>query len=72
MEEDASRLLRKVVKTMSAAIVWLLINMTFGIYFGWMFYYKNPTIGNYIFYAFMGISLVLFILYIRKVWKEYF
>jgi len=72
MEEDASRLLRKVVKTMSAAIVWLLINMTFGIYFGWMFCYKIQKIGNYICYSFMGISLVLFILYIRKVWKEYF
>lgn len=72
MEEDASRLLRKVVKTMSAAIVWLLINMTFGIYFGWMFFYQKPTIGNYIFYGFMGISLAFLILYLRKVWKEYF
>lgn len=72
MEEDASRLLRKVVKTMSAAIIWLLVNMTIGIYFGWMFFYSKPTLGNYVFYSFMALTAVLLILYLRKVWKEYF
>lgn len=71
MEEDASRLLQKVVKTLTAAIVWLLVNMIFGIYFGWMFFYDTPTIGNIIFYVFMAGTLVLMLRYFYRLWKEH-
>jgi hypothetical protein len=70
MEEDAARLLVKIVKTISIVIVWMMITMTFGIYFGWFFYYKMPTIGNIICYLFIAITLVLVLIYLRKLWKE--
>jgi len=70
MEEDAARLLVKIVKTISIVIVWMMITMTFGIYFGWFFYYKTPTIGNIICYLFISITLVLVLIYLRKLWKE--
>ncbi len=71
MEESAVRLLKKVIRTLSAAILWLLAINTIGIYLGWMFFYGRPTIGNYIFYAFMLISFVMLIRYYIKLWKEY-
>jgi hypothetical protein len=70
MEEDASRLLRKVIKTMSAAILWLLFNMTIGIYFGWMFFYTTPSLGNYIFYVFMAGTLVWMVVYLKRLWRD--
>jgi hypothetical protein len=70
MEEDAARLLVKIVKTISIVIVWMIITMTFGIYFGWFFYYKTPTLGNIICYVFNAATLVLVLLYLRRLWKE--
>jgi hypothetical protein len=71
MEDDARTLFRKIVKTISAAILWLMVNNIIGIYFGWMFFYDSPTLGNYIFYAFMLSSLAALLYYFYKVWKPY-
>ena len=70
MEEDATRLLIKIVKTISIVIVWMMVTMIFGIYFGWFFYYKTPTIGNIICYLLIAITLVLVLIYLRRLWKE--
>ena len=70
MEEDASRLLIKVVKTISTVIVWLMLTMVVGIYFGWFFYYDTPTVGNIICYVFNAATLVLMLWYLWKLWKE--
>ena len=70
MEKDAARLLVKIVKTISIVIVWMMITMTFGIYFGWFFYYETPTIGNIICYVFIAITLVLVLIYLRRLWRE--
>ena len=70
MEEDATRLLIKIVKTISIVIVWMMVTMIFGIYFGWFFYYQTPTIGNIICYLFIAITLVLVLTYLRRLWKE--
>ena len=71
MEEDITKIFRKIVKTLSAGILWLLVNMSIGIYFGWMFFYASITIGNIIFYVFMLSTLVFLIYYLKKVWREY-
>jgi len=70
MEEDAARLLVKVVKTISIAIVWMIVTMIIGIYFGWFFYYKTPTLGNIICYLFNTATLVLVLIYLKRLWKE--
>jgi len=70
MEEDAARLLVKVIKTISIAITWLVLTMIIGIYFGWFFYYKTPTLGNLICYLFNASTLVLVLIYLKKLWKE--
>jgi hypothetical protein len=71
MEEDAARFLKKIVKTLSAALLWMLVNMTVGIYLGWLFFHSVPTLGNYLFYGWMLLSLVALLWYLYKVWKEY-
>lgn len=68
MEDDARDFLKKVVKTMSAALLWLLINVTVGIYNGWMFFENRPTIGNYIFYVWMVCSLIVMLIYFKRIW----
>jgi len=70
MEEDASRFLKKIVKTLSAALLWMIVNTVMGIYFGWMFFADSPGPGNYIFYAWMLISLGALLYYFNRIWKE--
>ena len=69
MESDAKELLVKVSKSLLVALLWLMINMTFGIYFGWLFFGDHMTVGNYVFYGFMIITFVLMVWYQIRLWK---
>ncbi len=70
MEDDAAEFLRKIVKTLSAALVWLLFVMIMGIYNGWFFFHRSPTLGNYIFYSIAVLSLVALLWYFYRVWRQ--
>lgn len=69
MEPDIKNFLSKVMSSLSMGMLWLLLNTTIGIGFNYAFFEKNPSPGNYVFYAWFIISLVLLILYFRKKWK---
>ena len=69
MEPDARELLVKVSKSLGSGLLWLMINMTLGIYLGWLFFGDRMVAGNYIFYAFMILSLGGLIWYNIRVWK---
>ena len=69
MEPDAKELLVKVSKSLGTGLIWLMINMTAGIYLGWLFFGDHMTVGNYVFYAFMILSLAGLIWYNVRLWK---
>jgi len=71
IEDDASEFLKKIVRTLSAALAWLLVNVTIGIYFDWMFFNGSPSIGNIIFYCWLAVSLAALLRYLYIVWKKY-
>jgi len=69
MEPDVKEFLIRIIQTISMAMVWMVLNMCFGIYFGFAFFDDHPTLGNYIFYAWFLASFILLIYYFRKKWK---
>ena len=69
MEQEIKEFLLKIVQSISMGMVWLLVNMSIGIYYGFAFFEDRPTLGNYIYYLAFLASLVLLILYLRKKWK---
>ncbi|MET0300915.1 MAG: hypothetical protein ABW036_14180 [Flavitalea sp.] len=69
MEEDARKFLIRIVRSITAALLFLLSNMTFGIFFGWLFFEGSPTIGNFIFYAWLLLTLILLLWYLKKIWS---
>jgi hypothetical protein len=69
MEPDMIEFLVRIVQTLSMGLLWLLVNMTVGIYFGFGFFEDTPSIGNYIYYLFFLLTLGLLIFYFRKKWK---
>jgi membrane protein DedA with SNARE-associated domain len=68
MEEDAKQFLLRVVRSLTAALLWLLINMTLGIYLGLLLFKNSPSTGNIIFYIWFILSIGLLIRYLIKVW----
>jgi hypothetical protein len=70
MEGDARELLRRTLMTVSVGSLWLLINSTLGIMFGWFFFETKPTLGNYLFYAWFLFSLFFMVRYFIKTWRK--
>ena len=69
MEEDVKEFLIKIVQSISMGLVWLLANMSIGIYFGFAFFEGRPSLGHYIYYAVFILTLIALINYLRKKWK---
>jgi hypothetical protein len=72
MEPEVKDYLKRVLLSFLLGLIWLMVNMTIGIFLGWMFFYDHPGIGNIIFYCFMAGTLVLYLLFLRRTWKKRF
>ena len=68
MEEDAKQFLLRVVRSLTAAMLWLIINMTLGIYLGLLLFDNVPSTGNIIFYLWFVLSIGLLIRYLIRTW----
>lgn len=69
MEPEVQEFLKRIMQTISMGLLWMLINMTAGIYFGLAFFDDTPTWKNYIYYVCFIITLVLLLVYFRNKWK---
>ena len=72
MEPDVKDFLQRVVWSISAGMLYLIINTTMGIWGGWLFFYETPTLGNYIFYAWLLFSTIVLIRLLIRWWKKKF
>jgi len=70
MEDDVREFLVRILNTIAVGMIWLIVNMTVGIYFDFAFFENRPTLGNYIFYAWFIVSFFFFIRYLVKKWKH--
>lgn len=70
MEPEVRAFLVKIVKSLSMFILWMLVNMTFGIFFDWGFIHTTIKPGNIIFYIFLLSSFTALMWYLWKIWKE--
>lgn len=72
MEPEVKDFLKKVLQSVFTGLLWMMINMIAGIYFGWMFINDKFSVGNIIFYTFLIVSLLLLIRFYYKIWKQKF
>lgn len=70
MEPEVREYLKRILNTISVGLLWMLINSTAGIMFGYAFTNGHLHTGNIIFYAWFVISLAFFIRYIVKLWSK--
>jgi Zn-dependent protease with chaperone function len=70
MEPEVRDFLQKIVWSLSAIMIWMLINILFGIKWEYAFFEKGHILGAVIFYVWIIISsFFLFRLY-QKFWSQ--
>lgn len=70
MEPEVKEFLLKIVKSLSIAVLWMMTNMTLGIFFNFGFIDSTITVFNIVFYVFFLSTLVALVWYLLKLWKE--
>ena len=70
MEPDVALFLKKIVWSLSAALVWMLVNTLFGIRLRYMLFAEGHSLGSFIFYGWLVASFFLMMKLYRKWWKN--
>jgi hypothetical protein len=70
MEPNVQEFLQRVMWSIFIGLVWLFINMTAGIFGGWLFFEVRPTVGNIIFYVWLVASLAGLLWLLYRMWRS--
>lgn len=60
----------KVGYSFFAGFLWLLVNVTLGLFFGFAIVEKQVSLVNILFYIWFLVSILLLFFYLRKKWKH--
>ena len=72
LEPEVKDFLKRIVSSLSLGLLWLMINMTLGIYFNGLIVGDRPSVFNFITYIFLGTSLGLYLRFLFRTWKKRF
>jgi hypothetical protein len=70
MEEDTKNFLVLIANTISMVLLWMMLHVWLGIYFGWGFFEEMPDWKNGIYYVFFIVSFILLIKHLKKKWAR--
>ncbi len=71
MEPEVKAFLVLIMQSVSVTLLWMLVNMTAGIYFDLAFFEGYPSVWNIIYYIFFLGTLLLLVMYLRKKWENF-
>jgi hypothetical protein len=70
MEPKIILYLKRIVKTISIALIWMIINTRLGINSNYAFIEGSIKTSNIVFYSWFVASLIAMLFYFYNVWKE--
>ena len=70
IENDTKYFLITIVQTVSLVVLWMMLNVVLGIWFGFGLFEGSPSLKNYLYYACFLISLYFLIGHLRKKWQK--
>lgn len=70
MEPEVRAYLIRIVNTISMSLLWMIINTTAGIKFGYAYWGNNFSTGNTLFYIWLTISFIAIIWYMKRLWSK--
>jgi uncharacterized membrane protein YcaP (DUF421 family) len=71
MEPEVTAFLIKIVQSISMVMLWMLVNMTIGIYYGLAFVENDITLSNVLYGIFLIVSFVFLFIYLKRKWKDF-
>ena len=69
MDPKIVEYLKRIIKTISMALLWMSINVWFGIKDNYAFIDRKISTANLLFYIWFLLSLISLFYYIYKIWK---
>jgi len=69
MEDETRWFFIVIVQTVSSLVLWMLINILCGLYFGLALFNERPTLKNYIYYVIAIASFIWLVKFFVKKWK---
>ena len=69
IENDARNFLVLIVQMVSSIILWLMMNILFGLYLKYGLFDNAPTVTNILYYAIFIAGSFLLFKYFKKRWK---
>lgn len=69
MEDETREFLVLIMNTISWVLLWMILNVCIGIYFGLGFFETIPTWKNILYYSFLLLSAIFLIKYLKSKWK---
>jgi hypothetical protein len=70
MEEETRLFLIRIINTISIVLIWMIVQMTWGIYMEWAFFEDRPDWRNLLYYIFFLGSFIWLIVHLKKKWKR--
>lgn len=70
MEPGIKEFLKRLAVSISTVLIWMLINSTVGIMWGYAFFDVSVSIGNIIYYIWLVVSFAVLIYFLVKYWRK--
>jgi len=71
MEPEVKAFLALILNSLAMALLWMMVNMTAGIYFNLAFFEGQISIWNIIYYIFFLGSFIWLLFYFKRKWKGF-
>lgn len=72
MEPSFIHYIKQIIKTISIVLVWMIINIKYGIMDNHAFFDESIKTNNYIFYGWLIVSFTVVIILLIRIWNEPF
>ena len=69
MEDETRAFLVLIANSIALILIWMILNVFFGIYLEWGFFSGSPNWKNWLYYLLASGSLYLLIRHLIKKWK---
>jgi len=69
MENETREFLLLIANTISKVLLWMMVNVFIGIYYGYGFFENKPEWENIVYYLFFISSFVFLLRHLKSKWK---
>jgi uncharacterized membrane protein (DUF373 family) len=69
IDQETGIFLKKIVNTISAVLVWMILHVVFGLYYQYGLFETSPNWINLLYYSAFIVTLFLLVFILKRIWK---